>query len=348
MDTAPLVPLHVDYVAEDAEAVADALEFVFDVLSDPLHAALVGATGLVALLVVAAYVRVRPFRADLGALRAALLDYRDLLPWLLRISLGMPLVGAGFAGYYFSPAVHVQARLLFVALGFLLLFGLATRFAAAVGVIAFLAALPAHPRLLLAGEFVGGLLAVVLLGSGRPSADHVLQQVATTPGTAYGRFDPVQDVARWFQDRVTPYRPLLPALVRATLGLQFVFLGVVEKLLNPGAGIAVVEKYGLTRVVPVDAGLWVVGAGLAEVAVGLALLVGVLTRAVAGVAFLLFTLTLFALPDDPVLAHLSLYGLVSVLIVTGGGPHSLDVRLRSAGAGEEREDERGVSATTDP
>lgn len=346
MPTPPLAPLHVEYVVENGEAVADALGFVVDVLSDPLHAALAAGTAVATLLLVGAYVLVRPFRSDLSALRAALGEYRDLLPWLLRISFGMPLVGAGFAGYYFSPAVPADARLLFVTLGFLLLFGLATRLAAGVAVAAYLVALPAHPRLLLAGEFVGGLLAVVLLGSGRPSADHVLQRVAATRGTAYGRVDPVHGLAEWFQDRVAPYRPLLPVLVRATLGVQFVYLGAVEKLLNPGVGVAVVEKYGLTRVVPVDPGMWVVGAGLAEVAVGLALLAGVLTRAVAGVAFLLFTLTLFALPDDPVLAHLSLYGLVSVLVVTGGGPYSLDAGLWGAPTDGDSEDERGVSEPT--
>lgn len=323
----PPLPLHVEYVAENGEAVADAVGFVAAVLSEPLHAVLVAGSGLAAVFVAAAYVRVRPLSRDLAALRRTLASYRDLLPWLLRISLGMPLVGAGFAGYYFSPAVHVEARIPFVVLGFLLLFGLATRVAAVVGVLAFLVAVPSQPRVLLAGEFVGGLLAVALLGGGRPSADHVLQRVAATEGTAYRHFDPVHGLAERFQVRIAPYQAYLPTLVRATLGAQFVFLGVVEKLLNPGPGIAVVEKYGLTRVVPVDPGLWVVGAGLAEVAVGLALMAGVLTRAVAGVAFVLFTLTLLALPDDPVLAHLSLYGLVSVLIVTGGGPYSVDEQL---------------------
>lgn len=327
MSSPTSVPLHVEYVAPGTEDVGEALAFTVEVLGEPVHAALIAGTTLATLGVVLAYLRVRPAARDLAVLRATLLDYRDLLPWLLRISFGMALVGAGFAGYYVSPAVEIEARLLQVTLGFLILFGLGTRVAAVLVVVAFLAVLPAHPVILFQGEFVGGLLAIVLCGSGRPSADHVLQRVAGAPGTVYGELDPVHRFAEWFQARVDPYRRYLPSLVRVTLGGQFVFLGVFDKLAQPGKAVATVEQYDLTRVIPVDPGMWVVGAGLAEIAVGIALIVGAFTRAVAGLAFVLFTLTLFALPDDPVLAHLSLFGLASVLIVTGGGPLSLDERL---------------------
>lgn len=320
------LPLHVDYVAEGEGDVAEAIAYVLEVIGRPANATILAVTTLAVLAFVAGYLRVRPFRRDLAVLREALTEYRDLVPWLLRISLGMPLVGAGFAGYYFSPAVAVDARLLQVSLGFLLLFGLATRTVALAAVVAYLAAVPVYPRILLANEFVGGLLAVALLGGGRPSADHVLKRVADAPGTVYGRVDPVARFADRFQAWIRPYRRFLPTLVRATLGVAFLSLGVGEKLLQPGPALTVVAKYDLTAVVPVAPGLWVVGAGLAETAVGLALLAGLFTRATAGVAFTLFTLTLFALPDDPVLAHLSLYGLVSVLVITGGGPYSLDRR----------------------
>jgi uncharacterized membrane protein YphA (DoxX/SURF4 family) len=323
---------HVEYVAEGEESVGAALAYVLSVLADPVHAALLGGGATTVAVAAVGYLRVRPFARDLAALRAALSDYRDLLPWLLRISFGMALVGAGFSGYYFSPAVAVGARLPLVALGFLLLFGLATRAAALAALALYLVALPGTPRLLLAQEYVGGLLAVALLGPGRPSADHVLSQVADAEGTWYGRVDPVSGLARRVRERTDPWRRYLPTLVRATLGLNFAYLGVVEKLLRPGPALSVVAKYDLTAVVPVDPGLWVVGAGLAELAVGAALLAGLFTRAAAGVAFGLFTTTLFALPDDPVLAHLTLFGLVSVLVVTGSGPLSLDRRVFDTGA----------------
>jgi len=326
------LPLHVRYVVDEAESVSDVVRFVSTVLSDPVHATIVTVTALAVLGTAAGYLWIRPFQRDLAVLRSTLGTYRDLLPWLLRISFGMPLIGAGFAGYYFSPAVEIQARLLLVGVGFLLLFGLATRLVAGIGLVAYLVALPAAPQLFLANEYVGGLLAIALVGGGRPSADQVLERVANASGTAYGRIDPVHRIGRLFRERVDPLRAYLPVLVRVTLGIDFLFLGISQKLLQPGRAMAVVEKYDLVAVVPVDPGLWVLGAALAEVAVGVALLAGFFTRAAAGVAFTLFTMTLFALPDDPVLAHLSLFGLVSVLIVTGGGPLSVDERLLSAGS----------------
>lgn len=325
---------HVDYVT-DGNGGGGGLEFLVDVLADPLNLALLGGGGLAVIVAAATYLRVRPARRDVAVFRAAMVDYRDLLPWLLRLSLGLPLVGAGFTGYFFSPSVApfvpvllAPSRLFQVAIGFALLFGLATRFAAAVALVAYLAGVVATPDLLLASEYVPGLLAIVLVGSGRPSADDVLHRVASEQGTVYGELDPVHRVADWFNRAIDPYEAYVPTVVRVGLGLNFLFLGITQKLLSPGAALAVVEKYRLTAVVPVDPGLWVVGAGLAEVALGTALVLGLFTRASAVVALVTFTLTLFALPDDPVLAHVSLFGLASVLVVTGAGSYALDEWIR--------------------
>jgi uncharacterized membrane protein YphA (DoxX/SURF4 family) len=115
-----------------------------------------------------------------------------------------------------------------------------------------------------------------------------------------------------------------PTLLRVFLGLNFLYLGVVQKLLQPAEAMGVVAKYDLTAVVPVSPELWVVGAGLAEAGVGLAFILGLFTRGTAAVAFLMLTTTLFGLPDDPVLAHVTLFGLTSALMVTGAGRWALD------------------------
>jgi len=315
---------HVKYVVDGPTDVVNAISFLLEVLSDPLNAALVGGGAVAVVVAVLGYLWVRPFARDRAVLRRTLADYDDLVPWMLRLSVGLPLVGAGFAGYFFSPVVHVEGRLLQVAVGFLLLFGLATRVVAVVGLLAYLGGLFADPALLLASEYVGGFLAIALLGGGRPSADQMLQQVADAEGTAYGRIDPIHSVASWLNRVTTPYERYAPTLVRLALGFNFFYLGFVEKMVAPGQALAVVEKYDLTGVVPVDPGLWVVGAGLTEMAVGFALFVGLFTRATATVAFLMLTLTLFGLPDDPVLAHVTLFGMVSMLFITGAGPFAVD------------------------
>ena len=66
------------------------------------------------------------------------------------------------------------------------------------------------------------------------------------------------------------------------------------------------------------------GAALVETGLGIAIILGVLTRFSAVVGFAVLTLALFALPDDPVIAHVALFGLSSLLVILGGGRWSLD------------------------
>ena len=213
------------------------------------------------------------------------------------------MIGAGFSGYFVSPAVEVELRVLQVGLGFLLLFGLATRVVAL------------------------ATLAVYLVGSGQPSADDVLSRLAGDPETVYRRVDVVYERARAARERVDPYEVYLPTVTRVGLGVTFVSLGASQKLLQPGLALAVVDRYDLTAAVPASPELWVLGSGLAEATLGLALIAGAFTRASAAVAIEVFSLTLFALPDDPVLAHVGLFGMASVVLVVGAGPYSVDNRM---------------------
>lgn len=180
---------------------------------------------------------------------------------------------------------------------------------------------------MLAIEYLPGFVAVFVLGGGRPSADDMLQDVAASDATLYGRVDPVHHLKAWLDDLTAPYRRFVPTILRVGMGVAFVYLGLVEKLGSSDRALQVVAKYDLTAVVPVDPGMWVLGAGLMEVVVGLALVAGLLTRASAATAFLLFTVTLFGLPDDPVLAHVTLFGMASAIFTLGAGPFSLDERL---------------------
>lgn len=322
------VSAHEEYVV-DEEYDVGAAEFLTDALTDPFVVGplLAGAVGTLA--VVAIYLAVRPFQHDIAAFRSAMNEYDPYIPWLLRISIGIPLIGAGFGGYFISPSLELNLRLLQVALGFGLLFGLATRVIALLGLAIYLVGVVIWPTLLLQFEYVCGFAAIALIGSGRPSADHVLQRIAGKEETVYARVDPVYEYARSFQDRAQAYTDLLPIVVRVGLGTTFVYLGLSQKILRPGIGLAVVGRYDLTAVVPVAPELWVLGAGLAEIGLGIAIILGFFTRASAMVAIGMFTLTLFALSDDPVLAHVALFGIASVLLITGSGRYSVDERLGS-------------------
>jgi uncharacterized membrane protein YphA (DoxX/SURF4 family) len=334
---------HVDYVTEGSNPTT-AVELLAAVVGDPASLALLVGGAVAGVAGVAGYLRYGRRVPDVEVARRTLAAYRPYLPWMLRLAMGLPLVGAGFAGYYFTPSVPAEARLLQVGVGFLLLFGLATRPAALVGLVAWVAGLATHGTpMLLSAEYVAGFLAVFLVGPGQPSADALVRRLVVTDGTFASRLRGLPTPDRVLA-RVGLDRDLAPLVVRVGLGLNFAYLGVTQKLLAPGPALQVVAKYDLTRVVPVAPELWVAGAGLTELAVGLLLVAGAFTRGTAAVGFLLLTTTLFGLPDDPVLAHVTLFGLTSALMVTGSGPYGLDrsvvpairERLAPAGAGRAR------------
>ncbi|RLM44487.1 DoxX family protein [Haloarcula sp. Atlit-47R] len=324
------VAAHVDYVTDGPGEALDAVAFAISVLSNPVNAAVFGVSGVAVTVGLVAYLRVRPTIADIVILRDVLVGYADLVPWMLRLSVGLPLVGAGFQGYLFAPTVTFDpatspaVRILFIGLGFTLLFGLATRIVTAVGLMTYGWALSVDLGVILAMEYVPAFLALLILGGGRPSADHMLQQVASTDGTYYGRVDPVHYLKAFLDSATAPYREYVPVIVRIGMGVTFIYLGLFQKLAEPGQALLVVEKYDLTAVVPVDPGMWVLGAGLTEMLVGLVLILGFMTRGAAAVSFVLFTTTLFGLPDDPVLAHITLFGMASAVFTMGAGPLSFD------------------------
>lgn len=321
---------HVRYVT-DTDEFGDGLSFLASALTDPINVAILSGGGLATVLVLALTLRFRPFQRDVEVFRDVMASYRDLIPWLLRLGFGLPLVGAGFAGYLFVPVLEPNiewlARISQIALGFALLFGLATRVAAALGLISYFIVLPFEPVVLFSLEWIPGFLAIMLVGSGRPSADHTLYYIAAAEGTTYGKFDPVHAVAESFNSKIDPYERFVPLVIRAGMGVAFVFLGLFEKLLAPEMARNVVARYGLAEVTPVPPDLWILGAGFAELGIGLALLFGLFTRLSALTALAVFTLTLFALPDDPVLAHIGLFSLASTLLITGAGPYALDNRI---------------------
>ena len=322
---------HVDYVTEEPGDPMNAVAFLTEVLSDPLNAAVFVGSGVAVVAGAAAYLWVRPTILDIVVLREKLAGYGDLIPWMLRLSIGLPLVGAGFQGYFFAPtltfdtAANPFLRVFFIGIGFCVLFGIATRIVSATGLLTFAWVLTAvDPGVVIAKEYVPVFLALVVLGGGRPSADDMLLEVASTPETYYGRVDPVHYLKAFLDETMAPARRYVPLILRVGMGVTFVYLGLIQKLADPASGLLVVEKYDLTSVVPVDPGLWVVGAGVTEIAVGLALVAGFFTRGAAAVSFVLFTTTLFGLPDDPVLAHVALFGMASAVFTLGSGPFSFD------------------------
>ena len=327
-----MLTAHVDYVT-DANESPDPIGFLVDTLSDPLAPVLIvlGAVGVVALLL--AWARWRPLESARQRFIVHAQTYTEYVPWIVRLSAGLVLIGAGLSRVAFMPTLDASTPMAIVltAAGFLILLGLAVRPAALAALAIYAVALIANPVLVMMLDVAGALAAIAVLGPGRPSLDDLLRAAfprgpgarAATENLGAGHYD-----------------DFVPLLVRLGLGGAFLASGIADKLLVYEQALAAVEKYGLTTVVPVPAELWVVGAFLVETALGLAILLGVMTRASAVVGFAVLTLAMFALADDPVIAHVGLFGLSSVLVLTGAGRWSLDrallaplgERLRAGGA----------------
>jgi uncharacterized membrane protein YphA (DoxX/SURF4 family) len=243
-------------------------------------------------------------------------SYRELVPWMLRLSFGLVLIGAGLTRVLFAPDVQVPwPYALLTALGFLLLLGFAVRPAALVGLAAYLVGIIVDARLIGMFEVAGGLAAVALLGPGRPSLDDLLRAAfPSAPGGAAATRPPGRE----------RYEGIVPLLVRLGLGGSLLASGIADKVLIYEQGLEAVAKYRLTAIVPVDPGLWVVGAAVAESGLGIAILLGLATRLSAILAFGFLTMALFVLPDDPVVAHVGLFGCCSILVVLGAGTLSLE------------------------
>jgi uncharacterized membrane protein YphA (DoxX/SURF4 family) len=318
---------HVRYVTPP-EPAPDPIGFLLRTLGNPGNLAILVGGALVVLVLLVGWARLRPMEDARLRLVSRAQSYRDLVPWMLRLSFGLVLLGAGMTRVLFAPDVQPPAwpYVLLSALGFLLLVGLAVRPAAIAALVIYLGALVWQPSLIEIWDVAGGLAALALLGPGLPSVDDLLRHALPgAPGRAAATEEPPKRV----------YGDLVPLLVRVGLGGAFLASGVIDKFLVYTQGLAAVEKYHLTSLVPVGPELWVVGAGILEAALGVAILIGFLTRFSAVVGFVVLSLAVFGLPDDPILAHVGLFGLSSVLVVLGAGRWSVDAWLGPRFGGHE-------------
>jgi uncharacterized membrane protein YphA (DoxX/SURF4 family) len=312
----PRPPAHVDYVTDPSDS-PDPIGFVLDTLGQPGSILMLGIGLLLLVIVILVWARWRPMEEARLRFIDRARTYTEYLPWIVRLSVGLVLIGAGLARVRFMPTIDSGGLfgLLLTGTGFLLLLGLAVRPAALVALGAYLVTLVSHPELVMMLDVAGGLAAAAILGPGRPSLDDLLRAAfprgpgsrAATQNLARGRYD-----------------DMVPVLVRLGLGGAFVASGIIDKLVIYDQALAAVDAYGLASVVPVAPELWVLGAAIVETALGLAILLGVLTRFSAVIGFAVLTVALFALRDDPVISHVGLFGLSSLLVILGGGRWSLD------------------------
>lgn len=299
---------HVGYVVSENEIQRQAgsdFSFLLKPLTQPFYLTLILGTIAVVLLL---YFLLR--RNSLVARRIAFIQertksYAELISWMLRLSLGIALIGAGTVQVFISPILSQFPQFSFIQilLGFLLLAGFLLAPAAWLVALLFLVALSKNLYLLGNADFLAASFALLILTNPKPGLDDLL------------------DVPFW--SPLKTLREFVPLILRVGVGGAMMFLAIYEKFLNPHLSATVVENFHLTSVIPVSPEVWVLSAGLIEFIVGLALLAGFQTRLVAAITFVVLSLSFFYFGEG-VYSHITLFGVLSVLFVTGGGRWSID------------------------
>lgn len=299
---------HVGYVVSKDEIQKQAgvdFLFLFKPLTQPLYLALMLSTVVVVLLLYFFLKRNSFITRRIAFLRERTKSYVELIPWMLRLSLGIALIGAGTNQVLISPILNTTPQFSFIQilLGFLLLAGFLFVPVIWLTILLFLFALSKNFYIFGNLDFLAASIALLMLANSKPGLDDLLGLPFWSPLKKFSEFAPL--------------------ILRLGIGGAMMFLAIYEKILNPHLSAIVVEKFHLTSVIPVSPEMWVLSAGLIEFIVGLALFTGFQTRLVSAIAFVVLSLSFFYFGEE-VYSHITLFGVLSVLFVTGGGKLSSD------------------------
>jgi uncharacterized membrane protein YphA (DoxX/SURF4 family) len=305
----PMLALaHVGYVEREVPLDFTANQdwhFIFAALMDPGHLALIVISACTILAIWAVLEKSDSFMnwAKIIAHRAS--GYSEYVPLILRISLGVLLIGAGLDGKLLGPLVEGLPGLSTVEIvsGFLLIAGLFTLPISLMISGLYIAAVSMNSYMYGGLEILMISLSILIIGVTKPGIDDLLG-------------------IRWGFPKVK-WEVWVPVLLRVGIGGSMVFLAIYEKFLNPIASLDVVMKYHMQGFIPVSGDMWVLGAGIAELIVGLAILIGFRLR-VFGVVTLLILSASFFFFNEAIYPHVTLFGATIVLFILGSGAWSIE------------------------
>lgn len=303
---------HVAYVVDATDVVGHTggdFHFLFSAFTDPQNATIFVLSIMTIMILHEICIHTKALREYCEKLKKHFLTYENYLPALIRFCLGVALIGAGMSGALISPVINASGSIatLEIWAGFCLMLGFLMVPWLIVSLGLYAIALIAHPYALGNFEFVGLVVALFALGDSRPGLDDTL---------GISLFNLFGMPRRWFE-----------LMLRASIGITMMFLALYEKFLNPHLTELVVNNYHLTNYVHVSPAMWVLSAGLIEFLVGLMILIGFHTRLVSVIAFLVVTTTFFFFKEISY-AHIGLFGVLSILVMTGGGEMSVDAMYR--------------------
>lgn len=295
------VSAHVGYVIDEVDRASHSgtnTNFLLSALT-PFHIALMIGTAIIVLIAFLLAEKSVWVKNWVMRIEARTSTYREFLPWMLRLSLGIALIGAGTSEVFISPLLHASAliSLLEIAFGFMILAGFFTGLAALGSIVLYFMALSQSAYIIGNIDFLAIALAILLFASSKPGMDDIF----TIP----------------FFPTLKKYARFAPIVARLGIGFAMTYLAIYEKFLNPNISELVVQKFNMTAAVPVGSAMWVLSAGIIELTVGLLLIIGFRPRLVSAVAFLVLTASFFFF-KEAVYSHITLFGILSVVYASGG------------------------------
>lgn len=302
---APLLPhlAHISYVtnaAEQNEYYGSNWDFFVPVLTNPGYLVLMLLTTQLAVILYLFINHNLYLQKKIRTIQISALSYSDLIGWICRLSLGIGLIGAATENSLISPSLpgHPEFATIQTIIGFLLLSGFLLPIAFLGTIIVYGIGLSQAPYLLGNLDLLSLALIGLIAGNKRPGLDDLLKICFFSP----------------FKSLKTS----LPLIIRLGLGGAMTFLAIYEKFLNPMLSEFVVKKYSLQSFIPVSSAMWVFSVGAIEAILGILIIVGLRTRLISAIAFLVLSSTFFYFQES-VTAHVTLFGSLSVLFITGSG-----------------------------
>lgn len=312
----PLIALaHENYVLPTADITRGMNDWsinVFDALKTPGNLVIILYVGLGALIVFFLYYLF--WTSPLGIrLDKRVRKLEPLGHIMLRATLGVFFIASGLFNSFLGPEIPLASIPLGLALkpilfivGGLLIVGLLSRVLGIIGLALLLLTTFAYGNYMLTyGNYFGELMALALYGSTIFSLDSLIAKQS-----AFAK----------------KYKKWEIPLIRITYGISILYPAISVKLLHPSIILKIVGTYGLNHInwlFPSDPLLIALGSGLAQVALGLFIIIGFETRLSAFATLILYTLSILFF-KEAVWPHYILLALALYLTINNGGGWTVD------------------------
>lgn len=243
-----------------------------------------------------------------------------LVPLILGIHVGTPLIVLGIQGQLFSPNNVLTGPSLYflgvmeIGIGLSLLYGGLARVGGATLCVLWLAGIGVAglESMLENAHYLGFGAFFMLTGRGPYAIDRLL----------FPAIEPSANVSR-----------LAMPCLRIGSGLGLAVVAFTEKLANPDLARTFLHDYPLNFTawlyIPMSDDLFVLCAGSTELLIGLCLIFGIFPRLIVAIAWTLINMTLTVFNWVELVGHLPLYGAMAILLVWT--PHEDDQRLWTKG-----------------